>query len=241
MGIIPYLHFIFFPFLFVIQIFNFIKEGVGKHLYLIDFPICIHGLIVVYILLFIDNHHLFSLCWILSTGWSAFVILIYDEKIYFDLAHFYPFYIHFAPPLLLQCAHKPELIVNFLLPDIGIMLSVAAFVVWSIVNWLVIKYVYKSDKDFNSTRIPFVQICVQVIRRCYPSKLKCINNNIGTVYVVYVCFNIIYMIISGCLSILLFKYPLANRLFLLSLFVLGAVRGFDKFLKEIDKEMKLMD
>ena len=249
--IIPYLHLTFFPFILLIQCLNFVKAE--QHLFLIDFPIFIHVVIAIYILMFLDNQYCFSLCWVLSMGWSAFAIFISDDKIYFDLEHFYSFYVHYSPALIMYIAAnhvlydepslktKKDLIENYLLPQIGLMLASGFFIAWSIINICSIafacnQYKIKAMLEGKKAKIPFIQMC----EKLWPSQLNRIRDyqHFYSVYACYVTFNLAYLGVAGLLSVYLFNHQWVGFLFLLGLFILSAYKGFNMFLNGIDEDIK---
>eukprot|EP01084_Bolivina_argentea_P134434 237132_1 len=169
--IIPYLHMMFYLFIFAIQAFNFIKQGMQW--YLMDFPIFIHILIAIHILWFRDNQVLFSLCWILSIGWCSFAILLCKNIIYLDLNNFFLFYTNYSPPLIMYIVanfmlydeealqDKTELIENYLMQYIGLIYASAFYLMWALINvaCMIAFKASKANKGNNcNTTIPFVQM-----------------------------------------------------------------------------------
>lgn len=234
--IIPYLHIMFFPFLFGVQLFNYIKSGMI--FYIFDFPIFIHLIISIYLLLFKDNVYLFSLSWILSIGYSSFSIILLKRIIFLQFDYFFEFYLNYSPLLIIYIISNDIKITYSLMPYFGLISASFYFIIWSIINILLIR-LFKKKNINNINNIPFIKISKTYTKIFCPLYLKNINieTKFYNIYVNFIIINLFYLWIVGGISIFLFKFKWICFFYIIGLFIFGSIQGFRLFLINLDKEI----
>lgn len=236
--IIPYLHLMFFPFLFCVEIFNYIKSG--KKLYLFDFPIFIHLIILIYLLFFKQNQYLFSLCWILSIGYCSPLVFLWKNIVYLDLNHFFSFYINYSPSLIIYIISNDDKI-NFNLlwsPYLGLLFASIYYMIWSIINIFLIKIL--KPETLKIEQIPFMKMSKVCTKIFCASQLKYFNDNKPidfNIYFLYTIIGLFYLWTFAGISMFLYQYKWICFFYIIASFIFCSVQGFRLFLANLQREI----
>ena len=252
---IPYLHFIVFPFMVMIEVSDWMNKK--RYLAIMDFPMFVHVLIAFYVLVFKEEPLLFSLCWILSVGWCAFSVVIQNNVIYFTLPLFFKFYVHFSPILLMHIIahyslydrkdlkHTPEVIPDFLHPISGTIIATLFFIVWSVINVTLIPVIFKPKemkKAFED--IPFIDIARRFGTWFCPSKVVVVEPSTYLIRVsaIYLIVGCSFLWITSFIACALFKYPnreTGEELLIVSLLIFGAVKGIQMAMSNVERNRRV--
>ena len=166
-----------------------------------------------------------------------FSIFLSKHIIYLEFTLFFEFYINYSPLLIIYITSND---INYsLMPYFGLISASFYFLVWSVINILLIKLL-KKNKDNKEIQVPFIKISKIYTKIFCPLYLKKINveKDFYNIYLNYIIFRLFYLWIVGGISIFLFQFKWICFFYVIGLFIFGCIQGFRLFLVNLDQEIK---
>lgn len=234
----PYLYMSCYPFLWIQRIVIYSQRKF--HFYLFDFCYFIHVLLMYFIFFDERNHStIFSILWIVSVGWCNFGVIVWNNKLYFNLDLFFSYYLHFMPSLLMFCIHfqhKHDL--EFSFTD-GLFGAVIFFIAQTLIQYIIM-FIWKKSENLHASYCYLTYKFVQWTNIKYFNQwftLKYIQTHFTVTYICYQTASLVYLIGTGLISYILFQYWWLHAIMLVGLVALGLQRAVKLFQDQLDKKL----
>ena len=233
-----YLYVSSYPFLLLQRIVSYFK--LNYQFFLIDFCYFIH-LMLIYFIFFdeVTNSIIFSILWISCVGWCSFSVIVWNNKLYFNLELFFSFYLHFMPSLIMCCLQnliKDHKLQFYFFKGLGF--SILYFVFVSFIQYIIL-LLFKKKENINASycylTYKFAKLSnIKFLKHKFT--IQYIQNNFHFCYILCQFGCVIFLILTGFVSKVLYDYWWLHAILLMSLFVLGLKRAIDLYKDQITKK-----